>query len=138
MISDEDAQFIAGQTRIVLRNCGVINPEEIDEYIGKGGYEATKKVLKGMTPEQVIEEIKVSGLRGRGGAGFPTWFKWKCGSTKSRAKKNTWYVMLTKEDPGAFNGSCRYGGRPAIPFIEGMLIGGYAIGGHRRHHLRSC
>ena len=75
-ISDEDKQFVEKQQRVVLRNCGVINPENIEEYIAVGGYKAIEKVLSSMKPEEVIEEIKISGLRGRGGAGFPTWFKW--------------------------------------------------------------
>ena len=75
-ISEEDKQFVAKQQRVVLRNCGVINPENIDDYIAVDGYKAIEKVLKEMKPEEVIEEIKISGLRGRGGAGFPTWFKW--------------------------------------------------------------
>ena len=75
-IQDEDAAFLSAQTRIALRRCGVIDPTSIDEYLAEGGYEALKKVLTTMTPEQVIEEIKISGLAGRGGAGFPTWFKW--------------------------------------------------------------
>ena len=75
-ISDEDKLFIEKQQRVVLRNCGLINPEKIEEYIAVGGYEATKKVVTSMTQDEVIEEIKISGLRGRGGAGFPTWFKW--------------------------------------------------------------
>ena len=75
-ISEEDKEFVARQQRVVLRNCGIINPEEIDEYIAADGYKAIAKVLDSMTPEEVIEEIKISGLRGRGGAGFPTWFKW--------------------------------------------------------------
>ena len=75
-ISEEDKQFVEKQQRVVLRNCGVINPENIEEYIAVNGYKAIEKVLGSMKPEDVIEEIKVSGLRGRGGAGFPTWFKW--------------------------------------------------------------
>ncbi|MCD8152913.1 MAG: hypothetical protein LUD71_07625 [Clostridiales bacterium] len=75
-ISAEDAAILAGQNRIVLKNCGLINPERIEEYIEEDGYEAARKVLTEMTPMEVIEEIKISGLRGRGGAGFPTWFKW--------------------------------------------------------------
>ena len=76
VVSDEDSEFLSKQTRIALRNCGIINPEIIDEYIEKDGYTALKKALTEMTPEEVIEVIKVSGLAGRGGAGFPTWFKW--------------------------------------------------------------
>jgi NADH-quinone oxidoreductase subunit F len=110
LISDEDAQFIAGQTRIVLRNCGVINPEVIDEYISTGGYEATKKVLTTMTPEQVIEEIKVSGLRGRGGAGFPTWFKWNAAAQNPGDEK---YMVCNADegDPGCVHGPCGHGRR---------------------------
>ena len=76
VISDEDAAFLTKQTRIALRHCGVINPEELSDYEAADGYKAIRKVLFEMTPEQVIEEIKISGLAGRGGAGFPTWFKW--------------------------------------------------------------
>ena len=75
-ITKEDEQFVEKQQRVVLRNCGIINPEDIEEYIAVDGYKAIEKVLNSMTPEEVIEEIKISGLRGRGGAGFPTWFKW--------------------------------------------------------------
>ena len=71
-ISDDDKQFLEKQTRIALRHCGLINPEKIEEYTAQDGYKALEKVLKTMTPEEVIEEIKVSGLAGRGGAGFPT------------------------------------------------------------------
>ena len=73
-ISDDDKQFLAKQTRIALRHCGIINPEKIEEYTKTDGYQALEKVLGTMTPEAVIEEIKISGLAGRGGAGFPTWF----------------------------------------------------------------
>ena len=76
VVSDEDKEFLNKQTRIALRNCGIINPEEIDAYIEKDGYTALKKCLCEMTPEEVIDVIKTSGLAGRGGAGFPTWFKW--------------------------------------------------------------
>ena len=72
----EDIQFYQKQFRIVLRNCGVINPEDVNEYIAREGYAALEKVLFSMTPDQVIEELKKAGLRGRGGAGFPTWMKW--------------------------------------------------------------
>jgi len=99
-ISDIDKTFIENQKRIVLRNCGLINPENIDEYIVKGGYEATKKVVTSMSPDEVIEEIKVSGLRGRGGAGFPTWFKWN--AAKSSPGKEKYMVCNADEgSPGA-------------------------------------
>ena len=76
LVSDEDKEFLNKQTRIALRRCGIINPDEIDDFVNADGYTAIKKVLTSMTPEDVIEVIKTSGLAGRGGAGFPTWFKW--------------------------------------------------------------
>ncbi|MEF2883596.1 MAG: NADH-quinone oxidoreductase subunit F, partial [Ruminococcus sp.] len=76
VVTPEDSEFLSKQTRIALRNCGVIDPENIDAYTDADGYTALKKALTEMTPEEVIEVIKVSGLAGRGGAGFPTWFKW--------------------------------------------------------------
>ena len=79
---DEDKQFLEKQQRVVLRHCGLINPEKIDEYLAVGGYEATKKVVTSMTQDEVIEEIKVSGLRGRGGAGFPDLVQMECGKGK--------------------------------------------------------
>ncbi|MFP4550310.1 MAG: NAD(P)H-dependent oxidoreductase subunit E, partial [Spirochaetales bacterium] len=72
----DDISFYQKQFRVVLRNCGFIDPEEISEYISRDGYVALEKVLYDLTPDQVIEELKVAGLRGRGGAGFPTWMKW--------------------------------------------------------------
>ena len=89
-ITEEDKKFLSQQTRVVLRNCGLINPEKIDEYIARGGYEAAKKVVTSMTPDEVIEVVKVSGLRGRGGAGFPTWFKWN--AIKSNPGKQKYMV----------------------------------------------
>ena len=86
-ISDEDQSFQDKQTRIVLRNCGVIDPTSIDAYLEVDGYKAIEKVLTTMTPEQVIEEIKISGLAGRGGAGFPTWFKWNAARSAKGDKK---------------------------------------------------
>jgi NADH:ubiquinone oxidoreductase, NADH-binding (51 kD) subunit len=125
-ISAVDKTFIEKQQRIVLRNCGIINPENIDEYITTGGYEATKKVVTSMTPEEVIDEIKVSGLRGRGGAGFPTWFKWN--AAKSSPGKEKYMVCNADEgDPGAFMDRSVLEGDPHS-LIEGMIIGGYAIG----------
>lgn len=125
-ISEIDKTFIDKQKRIVLRNCGLINPENIDEYIATGGYEATKKVVTSMTPDEVIEEIKVSGLRGRGGAGFPTWFKWN--AAKSSPGKEKYMVCNADEgDPGAFMDRSVLEGDPHS-LIEGMVIGGFAMG----------
>jgi NADH-quinone oxidoreductase subunit F len=125
-ISGEDEQFVAKQQRVVLRNCGVINPENIEEYIAVDGYKAIEKVLKGMKPEDVIEEIKVSGLRGRGGAGFPTWFKW---NAAKQSPGNEKYLVCNADegDPGAFMDRSVLEGDPHS-LIEGMIIGGYAMG----------
>lgn len=124
-ISDVDKTFIDKQERIVLRNCGLINPENIDEYIANGGYEATKKVVTSMSPDEVIEEIKISGLRGRGGAGFPTWFKWN--AAKSNPGKDKYMVCNADEgDPGAFMDRSVLEGDPHS-LIEGMIIGGFAM-----------
>ncbi|MGN1333828.1 MAG: NADH-quinone oxidoreductase subunit F, partial [Anaerovoracaceae bacterium] len=125
-ISEEDKQFVAKQQRVVLRNCGVINPENIEEYIAADGYKAIEKVLKSMKPEEVIEEIKISGLRGRGGAGFPTWFKWNaCRQSPGNEK----YLVCNADegDPGAFMDRSVLEGDPHS-LLEGMIIGGYAMG----------
>ena len=125
-ISEVDKTFLEKQQRIVLRNCGIINPEDIREYIAIGGYEATKKVVASMTPDEVIEEIKISGLRGRGGAGFPTWFKWN--AAKSSPGKEKYMVCNADEgDPGAFMDRSVLEGDPHS-VIEGMTIGGFAMG----------
>ena len=125
-ISDEDKNILASQTRVALRNCGNIDPESIDEYISVGGYDAIKKVLSEMTPEQVIEEIKISGLAGRGGAGFPTWFKWNAARSSKGEEK---YLICNADegDPGAFMDRAVIEGDPHT-LIEGMLIGAYAMG----------
>lgn len=125
-ISDEDKEFVVKQQRVVLRNCGVINPEEIDEYLAVDGYKAIEKVLKEMTPDDVIEEIKVSGLRGRGGAGFPTWFKWNAAKQNNGDQK---YLVCNADegDPGAFMDRSVLEGDPHS-LLEGMIIGGYAMG----------
>jgi NADH-quinone oxidoreductase subunit F len=125
-IADVDNDFIDKQMKIVLRNCGIINPEKIDEYIASGGYEATRKVLTQMTQEEVIEEIKISGLRGRGGAGFPTWFKWNAARINQADDK---YMVCNADegDPGAFMDRSVLEGDPHS-VIEGMIIGGYAMG----------
>ncbi len=126
MISDEDAAILAGQKRIVLRNCGLINPERIEEYMEADGYKAAKKALTEMTPEEVIEEVKTAGLRGRGGAGFPTWFKWN--AARQSAGKEKYIVCNADEgDPGAFMDRSVLEGDPNS-VLEGMIIGGYAMG----------
>lgn len=125
-ISKEDADILAKQKRIALRNCGLINPESIDEYIAAGGYEATKKVLTKMSQDDVVNEIKTSGLRGRGGAGFPTWFKWNAAKQSPGDEK---YMVCNADegDPGAFMDRSILEGDPHS-LIEGMTIGGYAMG----------
>jgi len=118
-------QFFAGQLRIVLSNCGEINPEDIDDYITHGGFNALKKVFS-MAPDKVVDEIEKSGLRGRGGAGFPTGLKWKfCKNAKGDVK----YVVCNADegDPGAFMDRSVLEGDPQS-VIEGMTIAGYAIG----------
>lgn len=118
-------QFFSNRMRIVLSNCGEIDPESIEDYITNGGYNALKKAFA-MTPEEVIQEIKKSGLRGRGGAGFPTGLKWDfC----RREKGNIKYVVCNADegDPGAFMDRSVLEGDPHS-VIEGMLIAGYAIG----------
>jgi len=125
-ISEQDKEFIEKQKRIVLRNAGRINPEKIEEYIAKDGYKAAEKAVTSMTPEEVIEEVKISGLRGRGGAGFPTWFKWN--AAKENQGKNKYIVCNADEgDPGAFMDRSVLEGDPHA-LLEGMIIGGYAMG----------
>ena len=126
IVSDEDSEFLSKQTRIALRNCGIINPEQIDAYLSVGGYEALKKSVKDMSPEDVIEVIKTSGLAGRGGAGFPTWFKWNAARQSEGDEK---YLICNADegDPGAFMDRAVIESDPHT-LIEGMLIGAYAIG----------
>lgn len=125
---EEDASQaqLKQQHRIVLRNCGVINPEKIEDYIEQGGYGAIQKCYKEMTPEKVIEEIKIAGLRGRGGAGFPTWFKWNA-ALNSQGKPKYLVCNADEGDPGAFMDRSVLEGDPHS-LIEGMMIAGYAIG----------
>ena len=122
----DNVEFFKRQVRIALRNCGVINPEIIDEYIAYDGYKALAKVLTEMTPEQVIEEVKKSGLRGRGGAGFPTGRKWEFASKSVGDEK---YVCCNADegDPGAFMDRSVLEGDPHS-VLEAMTIAGYAIG----------
>ncbi|MDI9494400.1 MAG: NADH-quinone oxidoreductase subunit NuoF [Bacillota bacterium] len=125
-IPEVDQGFQSKQKKIVLRNCGVINPERIEEYINAGGYQATKKALTSMTPEEVIEEMKISGLRGRGGAGFPTWFKWNA-ARQNEADQKYMVCNADEGDPGAFMDRSILEGDPHS-LLEGMIIGAYAIG----------
>jgi NADP-reducing hydrogenase subunit HndC len=114
------------QYRIVMRNCGVIDPEEIDEYMDRGGYQALAKVLSTMSPEDVIEELKAAGLRGRGGAGFPAWLKWKL-TRDSEGDEHTIVCNGDEGDPGAYMDRSVLEGDPHA-VLEGMIIGGYVIG----------
>ena len=125
-ISAEDEEFLAKQTRIALRHCGLIDPVSLEDYRKADGYEALEKVLKTMTPEEVIEEIKISGLAGRGGAGFPTWFKW---NAARQSVSDVKYLICNADegDPGAFMDRAVIESDPHT-LIEGMLIGAYAIG----------
>ena len=121
-----DIQFYQKQFRVALRNCGVINPENISEYIGRDGYLGLEKVLFEWSPERTIEEVKVSGLRGRGGAGFPTWMKW---DLARKAEGHPKYVICNADegDPGAYMDRSIIEGDPHS-VIEGMIIAGRAIG----------
>jgi len=118
--------FFAKQKRIVLRNCGIIDPDSIDEYIASGGYQAIQKILKECTPEEVIEIILKSGLRGRGGAGFLTGMKWRFCRQAPGDKK---YIICNADegDPGAFMDRSTLEGDPHS-VLEGMMIGAYACG----------
>ena len=128
-ITPDDSAFLEQQTRIALRNCGIIDPESIESAKAAGGYSAIGRILSkehGMTPEDVIECIKVSGLAGRGGAGFPTWFKWNAARQSEGGEK---YLICNADegDPGAFMDRAVIESDPHT-LIEGMLIGAYAIG----------
>lgn len=126
----KDTDFYRLQHRVALRNCGIINPESIDEYIGTGGYEALGRVLTEMSPDDVIETILASGLRGRGGAGFPTGMKWKFASgNRGNVQK---YVCCNADegDPGAFMDRSVLEGDPHA-VLEAMAIAGYAIGSNQ-------
>jgi NADH-quinone oxidoreductase subunit F len=121
-----DIDFFHRQTKIVLRNCGAIDPLSIDDYFSVGGYLSLAKAITGMTPEAVIGEMKKSGLRGRGGAGFPTWMKWEF---TRKAPGNVKYILCNADegDPGAFMDRSVLEGDPHC-LIEGMAIGAFAIG----------
>jgi len=122
----QDVPFFKAQERIVLRNCGIINPESIDEYIARGGYFTLHKVLNNLSPEQVIEEVKSSRLRGRGGAGFPTGLKWQF---TREAPGDTKYIICNADegDPGAYMDRSVLESDPHS-ILEGMIIGAFAVG----------
>ena len=123
---EEINNFLGKQKRIVLRNCGVIDPESIDDCLAADGYKAIEKALSSMSPQEVIDEITESGLRGRGGAGFPTGVKW--GFARKAAGTQKYIICNADEgDPGAFMDRSVLEGDPHS-IIEGMLIAGYAIG----------
>ncbi|HPD01220.1 MAG TPA: NAD(P)H-dependent oxidoreductase subunit E, partial [Acetivibrio sp.] len=125
----EGVDFFKRQMRIALRNCGVINPENIEEYIAFDGYKALGKVLTEMTPQDVIDTLKKSGLRGRGGGGFPTGLKWEFAAQQNSDQK---YVCCNADegDPGAFMDRSVLEGDPHS-LIEAMAIAGYAIGSNQ-------
>ena len=125
----DDLNFYKKQKRIALKNCGVINPEDIDEYIAFDGYLALEKVLSDMTPEEVIETIKNSGLRGRGGAGFPTGKKWEL-TRQSQGKQKYVVCNADEGDPGAFMDRSILEGDPHS-VLEAMAIAAYAIGANK-------
>ncbi len=126
LVSEANIPFYQKQYRIVLRNCGVIDPEKIDDYIARDGYKAIEKVLFDMTPEQVVDEILKSGLRGRGGAGFPTGLKWRFAQQQPKGQK---YMVCNADegDPGAYMDRSTLEGDPHS-ILEAMTIAGYAIG----------
>ncbi len=126
---ESESEFINRQFRVVLKNSGIIDPESIDEYIAQDGYQALGKALTQMTPEQVVEEIKASGLRGRGGGGFPTGKKWEFACKSDDPIK---YICCNADegDPGAFMDRSVLEGDPHA-VIEAMAIAGYAIGAHK-------
>jgi len=125
----DEIDFLKKQYRIALRNCGVINPENIDEYLACDGYKAVTKVLTEITPAEVISVVKESGLRGRGGGGFPTGLKWEFAAKQNNTSK---YIICNADegDPGAFMDRSVLEGDPHS-VIEAMIIGGYAIGSNQ-------
>ncbi|HHY38010.1 MAG TPA: NADH-quinone oxidoreductase subunit NuoF [Clostridia bacterium] len=129
VVDFKDIPFFKHQERVVLRNCGLIDPESIEEYIARDGYQALAKVLLEMTPQEVIDVIKKSGLRGRGGAGFPTGLKWEFAA---KAKGDQKYMVCNADegDPGAFMDRSTLEGDPHS-VLEGMAIAGYAIGANQ-------
>ncbi len=125
----KDIPFFQGQEKLVLKNCGQLDYRSLDEYIAKGGFFALDKALHQMTPESVIEEVVASGLRGRGGGGFPTGLKWKLAAKKEAKEK---YIICNADegDPGAFMDRSLLEGDP-FNILEGMMIAGYAMGAQK-------
>ncbi|MCJ7570697.1 MAG: NAD(P)H-dependent oxidoreductase subunit E, partial [Candidatus Thermoplasmatota archaeon] len=129
IIYEKDVQFYKGQKRIVFADNGLLDPYKIEDYFTIGGYEAAAKALTNMSPEKIIDEIKKSGLRGRGGAGFPAGLKWEsCRKSKGAQK----YIICNADegDPGAYMDRSLIEGNP-YSILEGMLIGAYAIGANQ-------
>ena len=122
----DEHPFFGPQTRFVLKNCGIVNPASIDEYIAHGGYQAFAKVLYDMTPEEVCEVVEKGGLRGRGGGGFPTGFKWKL-ALKNQGHQKYFICNADEGDPGAFMDRAVIEGDP-YRLQEGLSIAAYAIG----------
>ncbi len=122
----DDIEFYQKQFRIVLRNCGVIDPEKIDEYIARDGYAGLAKALTDLTPDEVVAELKTAGIRGRGGAGFPTWLKW---DLTKKVQSETKYVVCNADegDPGAYMDRSTLEGDPHT-VLEAMAIAGYTVG----------
>lgn len=125
-ITEADISIIGKQKRIVLKNCGIIDPERIEDYLAVEGYVAAKRCLTEITPEDIIETVKIAGLKGRGGAGFPTWFKW---NAANKSPGNVKYMVCNADegDPGAFMDRSVLESDPHA-LIEGMIIGARAIG----------
>ena len=124
-VRPEDIPFLAKQTRIVLENCGKFDAESLDEYLASGGFKALEKAMTEMTPEAIVDEVDKSGLRGRGGGGFPAGRKWKQVASQ---KETTRYVVCNGDegDPGAFMDGSVMEGDP-YRLIEGMMIAAYAV-----------
>ncbi|MBI2377233.1 MAG: NAD(P)H-dependent oxidoreductase subunit E [Deltaproteobacteria bacterium] len=126
--SEHDEGFVHGQTRIVLRNCGRVDPESLDDYVARDGYASFRRAIATMRPESVIEQIVASGLRGRGGAGFPTGLKW----SRARASRGDQKFVIAngdEGDPGAFMDRSVLEGDP-FSVLEGLSIAGFAVGAH--------
>ncbi|MEA3457955.1 MAG: NAD(P)H-dependent oxidoreductase subunit E, partial [Candidatus Thermoplasmatota archaeon] len=126
IIKEKDIPFYKKQTRNILANNALVDPQNINDYFGIGGYSSLPKIFTSMTPEKVIEKVKQSGIRGRGGAGFPTGFKW---GFCRKAKGDTKYIICNADegDPGAYMDRGLLEGNPHS-ILEGMIIGAYAIG----------